>query len=271
MVLQLFPESDGIHMNKNSLDELKEISHRLRAPGGCPWDREQTHESLKKYLIEETYEAIDAIDSAKDEDMVEELGDVLYQIYAHAEIAEEQGRFTLYDVAERIVKKLVFRHPHVFGDDSVTDSDEVLVKWEKIKKKEKEPGRSILEGVPRHLPALLKAYRVQEKTSRVGFDFSKIDEAVHKLDEEVSELKSILHKNKPEQIFDEFGDIIFSLVNVARFLKVDPEAALQHSIDKFSRRFKYVEEAIHRSGKDFSDYSLADMDAFWEEAKKTDK
>ncbi len=254
-------------MTNQKLLELKKISHRLRAPGGCPWDREQTHDSLKKYLIEETYEAIDAIDSGKDEEIVEELGDVLYQIYAHAEIAEEEGRFTIDDIADRIAKKLVFRHPHVFSDDSVADSDEVLVKWEKLKKKEKDPSRSILEGVPKHLPALLKAFRVQEKTARIGFDFSRTDEAVAKIDEEVAELKEVINESDKEKMFDEFGDILFSLVNVARFLKIDPEGALQHSVKKFTDRFKLVEEQIHANGSDFTQNSLKQLDEFWENAK----
>jgi len=258
-------------MEEHKLYELKKISHRLRAPGGCPWDREQTHESLKKYLIEETYEAIDAIDAGNDAEIIEELGDVLYQVYAHAEIAEEEGRFTINDIANRIAEKLVYRHPHVFADETVADSDEVLVKWEKLKKKEKDPSRSILEGIPRHLPALLKAFRVQEKTARLGFDFKQTDGALAKLDEEIAELKEAVKTENRERILDEFGDILFSLVNVARFMKLDPEAALQNSVHKFSSRFKEVEKKAHASGKDFTDFSMKQLDEFWDEAKMKER
>lgn len=254
-------------MKDNNLNELKKISHRLRAPGGCPWDREQTHDSLKKYLIEETYEAIDAIESGNDEEMLEELGDVLYQVYAHAEIAEEEGRFNLNDIAGRIAGKLVYRHPHVFADENIETSEEVLTRWEKLKKKEKDPSRSILDGIPRHLPALLKAYRVQEKTSRSGFDFSEIEETVSKLDEETAELKEVIADGDSERIFEEFGDILFSIVNIARFLKIDPEAALQQSVKKFTGRYKEVERRVFESGKEMSDFTMQELDSFWEEAK----
>jgi len=215
---------------KRSLYKLKEIAEILRSENGCAWDIEQTSQSLKPYLIEETYELYDAIEENDPVAMREELGDVLYQVYAHAQIAAEEGSFTIDDVAEDMSKKLVHRHPHVFGDDIVKTSDEVSDRWERIKKKEKSHRESILDGVPRHLPALLKAYRIQQKVQRVGFDWEKIDDAVEKLHEEVDEFKEVIKAEDKEKMIDEAGDVLFSMVNLLRFQKINPEEALSRTI-----------------------------------------
>ncbi len=253
---------------KNPLIRLKEISAILRAPGGCPWDREQTPSSLKPYLIEEAYEVIDAIDTGDMKDYREELGDLLYQVYAHAQIAEEQSLFTVEDVAQAIVDKLIRRHPHVFGDEDITDSNGVKDRWEKIKKEEKSGRRSVLGGIPRNLPALTMAFRVQEKVSHVGFDWEKIDDAIKKIDEELEEFKAAAANNSQEMMKDEAGDILFSIVNVLRFRGIDPEDALRGTVNKFMKRFGYVESSAADQGRDLRSMTLEEMDRLWNESKK---
>jgi len=250
------------------LYRLKEIARILRAENGCPWDREQTFSSLKPYLVEETYEVYDAIESGDLNDLKEELGDLLYQIYAHSEIASETSSFTIDDVANGISDKLVRRHPHVFGNEDITDSRGVKIRWEEIKKVEKTGRTSILDGVPRHLPALVMAYRVQDKVSHVGFDWEKIDDAIVKLDEEVGEFKEAVKLEDKDKIIDEAGDILFSLVNVLRFKKVDAEDALRKTIDKFSDRFRFIEMKVKESDKRINEMSLEELDILWEESKK---
>jgi tetrapyrrole methylase family protein/MazG family protein len=247
---------------------LKEIASILRSENGCAWDKEQTSKSLKPYLIEEAYEVYDAIDINDPENLKEELGDLLYQIYAHSQIASEAGLFTLDNVAEAITEKLIRRHPHVFGDDKPATSNEVIEKWEKIKKKEKSGRESILEGVPKGMPALLKAFRIQEKVSRIGFDWEKIDDAEAKLDEEISEFKEAVKLGNTEKISDEAGDILFSIVNVLRFTGVEPEAALNSTIKKFTERFKYIEKKSAENGKNISEMTIHEMEELWVEAKK---
>jgi tetrapyrrole methylase family protein/MazG family protein len=239
---------------------------RLRGENGCPWDHEQTHESLKPYLLEETYEVLEAIDKQDDEEMSEELGDLLLQIVFHAQIATEKGKFTIDDVARKIVEKLKRRHPHVFGKTKVKGSDEVLKNWEEIKKDE---GKlSVLAGVPDHLPALLRARRVQEKAKRVGFDWDSIDGAFGKILEEVRELKDAAEEMNKQKIEDEFGDILFSIVNVSRFLGIDAESSLRKTINKFKQRFQHVERIAEMRGeKPLNDYSINELDELWEEAK----
>ncbi len=254
--------------DKQPLYRLKEVARILRAENGCPWDREQTFSSLKPYLVEETYEVYDAIESGDLNDLKEELGDLLYQIYAHSEIASETSSFTIDDVANGISDKLIRRHPHVFGNENITDSRGVKIRWEEIKKTEKMERNSILDGIPRHLPALVMAYRIQDKVSHVGFDWEKIDDAVAKLDEEVGEFKEAVTLDEQEKIVDEAGDILFSLVNVLRFKKIDAEDALRKTIDKFSTRFRYIEKRVKESGRQISDMSLEELDKFWEESKK---
>ncbi len=250
-------------------EQLKRIMERLRGPSGCPWDREQTHLSLRPYLIEETYEVLDAIDTGDDRRLAEELGDLLLQIIFHSQIAQEDQRFDIEEVIAGIIGKLKRRHPHVFGDKQVTDSREVLKGWERIKHREaqKRKGASILDGVPRELPALLKAHRVQEKVSRVGFDWEHIDQVFAKVEEELAEFRAAYRNHQKEQVEEELGDIFFALVNLARFLETSPEDALRRTIDKFIARFKYVETTLQRQGLDLRQVDLEAMDALWDEAK----
>lgn len=254
---------------KNPLLRLKEIAAVLRAPGGCPWDREQNFVSLKPYLIEEAYEVIDAIDKGDMKDFREELGDLLYQVYAHAQIASEQSLFTVDDVAQGIVEKLIRRHPHVFGNEEIHDSNGVKDRWEKIKKEEKAGRRSVLEGIPRNLPALTMAYRVQEKVSHVGFDWERIDDAVKKIDEELDEFREAVSSGSPDMMKDEAGDILFSIVNVLRFKGIDPEDALRGTVNKFMKRFRYIESAAAGEGRQINSMTLEEMDMLWEESKKS--
>jgi len=239
----------------------------LRSEEGCPWDREQSHGSLKPYIVEETYEVLDAIDRGDDEELREELGDLLLQIVFHAQIASEDGRFTIEDVARSIVQKLKRRHPHVFGDVQVENSQQVLKNWEEIKRGEGKS--SVLDGVPRGLPALLKARRVQDKVRRVGFDWEDPAGAFDKVREEFEEIQKALREGNRNGIEEEFGDILFSLVNVSRFLDIDAEESLRRTIDKFSRRFRYMEDRIAERGEgSIEDLSLEELDALWEESKK---
>lgn len=250
---------------------LEEIATILRGENGCAWDREQTYESLKPYLIEEAYEVCEAIEKKDSENLREELGDLLYQVYAHAQIAREEGRFNIDDVARAIAEKLIHRHPHVFGNETASTAQEVIERWEKIKKKEKAGRESILDGVPAQLPSLLKAYRVQQKTSRLGFDWETIDGAAKKLDEEVAEFKEALSRNAGTDraaIEGEIGDILFSIVNISRFAGVNPEDALGRTVEKVMRRFKFIEHEAAARGAKIEEMSLEEMDALWEEAKR---
>jgi len=238
---------------------------RLREEGGCPWDRKQTRDSLKPFLIEEAYEVIEAIEEGSAEKIKEELGDLLFQIIFHARIAEELGEFDLEDIINTTVKKMIKRHPHVFGDKQVEDAQEVLMQWEQIKRQEN--GGSLMDGIPRHLPGLLRAHRLQERAARVGFDWTDSRQVVEKTEEEWKELKEALKRGDPQLIEKELGDILFSLVNLSRFLQVNPEDALRKSIDEFVRRFQYIERELARQGKSFDEVSLTEMDLLWEEAK----
>ena len=228
----------------------------------CPWDRKQTHESLKKYLIEETYEVLDAIDSREDEKLKEELGDLLLQPVFHSQIAKERGAFDINDVIDTLVNKLIERHPHVFGDAKPED---VLKNWEKKKTEARE---SILDGIPKHLPALMRSQKLQDRASRVGFDFERIDQVFEKIEEELSELKESLEKGEEENIEHEIGDILTAVVELARFVGVDAETALQKANDRFVRRFTFIEQEAKKSGKALESMSLEEMDALWLRAKK---
>lgn len=250
-------------------NRLVEIMKRLRGADGCPWDKEQTSETLKPYLIEEAYEVIDAIDNNDDANLAEELGDVLLQVVFHAQIATEENRFTIEDVAQAIADKLVRRHPHVFGNIEAETADQVVQNWEAIKRQEKKEQvgqASALSGVPRHLPALLRAYQIQKKAARVGFDWDKTEEVIQKVEEEVQELQNA-HTQQEKQ--EEFGDLLFSLVNLARFLQIDPEEALTQTIAKFQNRFTYIETELKKNGQTPQDATLAEMDTLWEKAKQT--
>lgn len=251
-------------------DSLLEIAARLRGDQGCPWDRVQTRGSLKPYLIEEAYEALEALEGGERDAMLEELGDVLFQVVFHAQIARELGEFTMSDLLERLVAKMVRRHPHVFGDGNVTSPQEALSQWERIKHEEGSRGeapRSVLDGVPRSLPALLRAQRIQEKAARAGFDWKTPEGAWAKLKEEARELEGEFARGNPARLQDEIGDLLFAAVNVARLLNLDAEGCLQQAVEKFRRRFMLMEAEIAAEGKSLSQTSLERMDRSWEAAK----
>lgn len=256
----------------HKFDRLMSLMRRLRAPGGCPWDAEQTHESLKRYLLEETYEVMEAIDSRSTPMLKEELGDLLLQPVFHTVIAEENGEFTMDDVLQVLCDKLIRRHPHVFSDLRAESIDELVANWERIKKEEKGPERaSALSGVPPHLPALLRAQKISEKASRVGFDWDHLDPVFAKVIEELKELEETLFSGDQERIEAELGDLLFAIVNLGRFLSINPEDALRKTIARFVKRFSYVEHSLHKQGKSLQDTSLEQMDALWEEAKKVEQ
>lgn len=251
-------------------EELVDIMTRLRSPEGCPWDREQTHESIKENLIEETYEAVDAIDSGDMDELRGELGDVLMQVVFHSEMAKEKGTFNIDDVIDGITSKLIRRHPHVFGDTEVSCADEVLTRWEEIKRGEKgyESRTSVLDGVPNTLPALSRAMEISKRAAKTGFEWPNLEAVVDKLDEEVHELKAELKSGDTTRISEEIGDLLFTVVNVARWTKVDPEDALRTMTKRFASRFKQIEEAARESGKPIEEMSIEEMDAVWERAKQ---
>ncbi|OGW38370.1 MAG: nucleoside triphosphate pyrophosphohydrolase [Nitrospirae bacterium GWD2_57_9] len=257
-------------MAQDNLKDLVDLMATLRGPRGCPWDRKQTTESLKPFLIEETYEVIDALDEGDPAKVREELGDLLFQIIFHAQLAAEKGEFTIKDVIATNVEKMTRRHPHVFGDAKAETAAEVLANWEEIKKKEKgqEQRKSILEGVPRSMPSLIRAHKLQEKAAKVGFDWSRLDEALPKLDEEIAEFKESLQTRDAARIEEELGDIFFMLVNLSRFLEVDPEEALRKTISKFIRRFRYIEESAADAGRSLKEMTLDEMEQLWQESKK---
>ena len=241
----------------------------LRSPDGCPWDKKQTHESLKPYLIEEAYEVIEAIDSGDDSKLSEELGDLLSQIVIHAQLARERDAFDIEDVSRRISDKLVERHPHIFDKKADLTAEEVLYNWEKIKlEKAKEPGYSVLQGVPRSMPALLKAFRVQEKVGRYGFDWKEPSDVITKVKEEIAELEEALQSGQKPRQEHELGDLLFSLVNLGRHLGMQPEEALNDTIRRFTGRFQYIEDKLREQGKTLPESNLNEMDNLWDEAKK---
>ena len=237
----------------------------------CPWDREQTHDSVKHLLIEEAYETVEAIDAQDWDELKRELGDLLLHVIFHSVIAEKDGRFTLGDVIEAETEKLVRRHPHVFGEVTVDGVDEVLTNWEQIKMTEGKK-TSVLEGVPGRLPALLRAYRVQEKAAGVGFDFPERDGAWEKVEEEIREYRSLVEAGaSADEKEEEFGDMLFALVNYARFTGVNPENALRRTNEKFGRRFRYIERRLAERSQSMTDVDLAEMDRYWDEAKRRER
>lgn len=251
-----------------TFDNLLDIMRKLRAPGGCPWDAEQTHESLTRYLLEETYEVIEAIDEKSPQHLKEELGDLLLQPVFHTAIAEEAGTFTMNDVISTLCDKLIRRHPHVFGDLEIKDSEAQIENWEKIKKLEKGNERpSALSGVPEHLPALMKAHKISEKASRVGFDWEHADQVFAKVMEELHEFEEAWAGGNPERMEDELGDLLFAIANLGRFLTLNPEEALRKTISRFQKRFRFVEESLLKEGKLMQQASLEEMDVWWEQAK----
>lgn len=249
-----------------SLEPLIEIMQSLRQ--GCPWDKKQTRQSLKPFLLEEAYEVIEAIDTEEPERIKEELGDLLFQIIFHCQIAKEKGEFDIQDVIKGISDKMVKRHPHVFGGErEYKTAEEVISHWEEQKKTEGKLRESILEGVPEALPSLLRAHRLQDRASKVGFDWEKIEDVLKKLDEELLEFKSALKGKKQSEIEDELGDIFFVLVNISRFVGVSPEDALRKTISKFISRFRFIEMKAVEQGLSLKDMTLEEMDKLWDEAK----
>ncbi len=259
-----------------TFQDVVELMARLRAPGGCPWDRAQDARSLRTYLLEEAYEVLDAIEEESegaDEALCEELGDLLLQVVFHAEIAQETGRFTIDDVLTRLHEKLVRRHPHVFGSGEAATPDEVRATWEQLKhaeKAEKSDGGAppgVLEGVSRRLPALLEAFQLTRKASQVGFDWEKAEDVLEKLREEMDEVRAELKREDDSGVEAEVGDLLFAAVNVSRFLGVDPEVALRKTNRKFVRRFEKIERELAEQGSSPANATLAEMDALWEQAK----
>lgn len=254
-----------------TLSPLEAIIKRLRAPGGCPWDIIQTHKTLRQNLIEEVYEVIEAIDFEDPKLLCEELGDLLMQIVFHARMAEETGLFSMQDVVDGVTEKLVRRHPHVFGDVTVKDAVEVLLNWEAIKRREKSERKSVLDGVPKDLPALMSAYKLQNKAAKVGFDWKNITPVWEKLSEEINELKEAAASGNHARIEDELGDVLFTVVNLSRFLKVGAELALLASNRKFRNRFTYIEKKVQAQHRAWQDFTLEELDKLWDEAKSFEK
>ncbi len=251
-------------MEKENFYELWQIMKRLRLE--CPWDKEQTHDSIKTATLEEAYEVVESIDNQDWNELKSELGDLLLHVVFHSAIAEEKGEFTLSDVINEISQKLIRRHPHIFGDVKVNSSKEIEQNWEKIKLEE--TGRkSVLDGMPKHLPALLRSFRLQEKASKVGFDWQKKEDAWLKVEEEFAEFKEAEESGDFLHTEEEFGDLLFVLVNYARFLKINPENAMRRVNEKFITRFQYIEKRLAENGKKITESNLEEMDKFWDEAK----
>lgn len=253
-----------------TFDDLIDIMKVLRGENGCPWDRAQTHQSIKYCLLEEACEAMESLDSKNMDDFANELGDVLLQVVFHAEMAKETDAFTIQDVLNHICKKLISRHTHIFGSDRTDDSAGALDVWEKNKKAEKglKTQTEIMQDVCSYLPALMRAQKVQKKAAQVGFDWDDIDGALEKLAEESDELKDAIAKGKQEHIEEEFGDLLFSCVNVARFAHLDAEESLKKATDKFIARFEKIENAAKKLGKNLEEMTLSEMDSLWDQVKK---
>ncbi len=266
-------------------EKLAAVQARLRAPGGCPWDREQTHASLRTYLIEEAYEVLEALEDGDDAKFAEEMGDLLLQIVFHSQIAKEEGRFTVSDVIREIHDKMLRRHPHVFGETRAKDSAEVLKNWEQIKKEERaaagknkpdsskhgeKPG-SLLDGVSRALPAALEGFQLTRRAARIGFDWENVEGVFDKMNEEAGELRKALSAKDSKRTEEEMGDLLFAVVNLARFLRIDPEIALKKANAKFSTRFRRMEELAVETGKPLADVPREQMEQFWDAAKRSGK
>src|SRR6266852_5375267 len=266
-------------------EKLVAVQGRLRGPNGCPWDREQTHQSLRTYLIEEAYEVLEALESGNDGKFAEELGDLLLQIVFHSQIAREEGRFTVAEVIREIHDKMIRRHPHVFGKTRAKDSAEVLRKWEQIKAEERRSGgekgdsndggetpkeTSLLDGVSHALPATLEGFQLTRKASRIGFDWQDASGVFDKMQEETEELKKALKEQDQLKMEEELGDLLFAAVNLSRFLKIDPEIALKKANAKFSRRFRAMEGLARKNGRDFKNLPREEMEAYWDAAKKSE-
>lgn len=255
---------------EKSFQKLASIVDTLMSEGGCPWDRVQTHESLKPYLVEETYEVLEALDDGQPENLKDELGDLLYQIFFHAKLAELKKEFDIADVVDSISEKMVRRHPHVFENGKLHTPDQVVDQWEDIKKQEKnnQGKQSVLDGIPKHLPSLLRAQKLQKKAAKHGFDWDKIEDVFAKLDEEIAEFKEAVQSGDQKEIESELGDILFVLVNIARFKKCDAEEALRATNREFIRRFQYIEKEVSQRGKALKETPLEELEKYWQEAKK---
>ncbi len=257
-------------------EDLLALQARLLDPNGCPWDREQTHESLRTYLLEETYEVLEALDARDFSKFPEELGDLLLQVVFHAELGRRAGRFDIGDVIEHIYTKMVRRHPHVFGETQAEDAKAVLKNWEQLKSEERkaagkaEKKDSLLDGIPKTLPATLEAYQLTRRASRIGFDWERLEGVLEKLQEEVRELRAAAEAGARDKMEGEIGDLLFVAVNVARFLETDPELALRRSNGKFQKRFRWMEQEAARSGRKLADVPREEMEALWDRAKLAD-
>ena len=253
------------------LQELLKIMEALRGEKGCPWDKKQSRDSVKPYIIEEAYELYEAIEENDAAKIKEELGDLLFQIVFQCQLAKENGEFEMSDVIDGIGKKMIDRHPHVFGDAECRSPEDVLKQWEVLKKKEGKLRESILEGVPKAMSSLLRAHRLQKRAAQVGFDWEKIEDVLLKVDEEMNELKEALKTKDRVEMEEELGDILFMLVNLSRFISVNPEDALRRTISKFIHRFRYIEMNAAEQDKKLSDMTLAEMDKLWDEAKEKER
>ncbi len=254
---------------KYTFNDLVEIMEKLRSPDGCPWDRKQTHSSLIPYLIEETYEVIDAIRKENDEELKEELGDLLLQVIFHSQIAKERGAFSIDEVIDSIAKKLVHRHPHVFGERSdIKSPEDVIREWDKLKEKEGKKKKSLLDGIPESMPALERAYKLQKRAEKVGFDWKDFKGIKEKIAEELEEVEEELRKNDRKKLEEEVGDLLFMVVNLARFLGIHPEVALMKANEKFEKRFRKMEEAAAEEGKNLEELDIEEMEKLWERAKR---
>lgn len=268
------PKTDRDDVRSRTFDRLHEIVSILRSPEGCPWDREQTHASLRKNLIEEAYEVLETIEEDDPAHMCEELGDLLLQVMLHAQIEDDAGGFTIFDVIQGLNEKLIRRHPHVFGEKAAETADDALVNWQQIKQEEKRSKgidveqESALAGVPRELPGLMRAWKLQKKAAEVGFDWSKKEEVWGSLEQELAELKEAMGEGDFGHQKEELGDVLFSIVNLSRFLKVDPEEAISLTNRKFLRRFQYIEQQLRLKGASLAQTSLMEMESLWQEAKK---
>lgn len=253
-----------------SFRKLIEIVDTLMGENGCPWDNVQTRESLKPYLVEETYEVLEALDTNDPDQIKDELGDLLYQILFHSKISSKSNEFDIKDVLDNLKEKMVRRHPHVFKEGQINTPDQVIERWEEIKKEEKTHSNhpSILDSVPKQLPSLLKAQKLQKKAAKEGFDWDKISDVFDKLDEEIAEFKSAVLEGKDTDIQSELGDILFVLVNIAKFKKIDAEEALRSTNNKFIKRFQHIEQEVAKQGKTLKETSLEDMERHWQNAKK---
>ncbi len=263
--------SDSTPASKK-FEVLIDIIAALRSENGCPWDREQTHETLKPTLIEESYEVVEAIDAKVPAKLKEELGDLLLNVMLQAQIAYESEHFNVYDVIEAITEKLIRRHPHVFGNTEVDDAETVIKNWEEIKRQERgyEDRRSVLDGVPDAMPALYKAQKLQRRAAGVGFDWDELTDVISKVDEEIREVKASLKTDEPGEVEMELGDLLFAVVNLCRFVDVQAEEALRKANRKFTTRFKWMESELESGGKSFKDYNLEELEKIWQAAKKSE-